>query len=437
MAKGNTDILVFNNITISETRDKFSLTFFVSGKTVVRTFTTSIPIKHVPVKHIKNIIFHLGLFLLIDYDQRLIPKKIVINAGKLNEEQKEFYIKVRNLYARQHFFEKRAPLSILSNHIESNGEKFTCSREKLNEERIIASFGGGKESMLFRLLFQEKNIKPLWFIRTRKQFKQTLNLIATSSDLGEYVSVHDDEDMSQYEDTGLDQPQYSRTLTVISVYVMCMLLLALEKKYANICLGNEKSSSDPHCVWDGEIVNHQFDKSADYRKMLNDYLQKYVVAEINVFSIFEGIYEYKIAQLIKKFKAKDFYDMTSCNHCTNEMNWCHKCPKCAWTFAILSYAFGQKEAVKIVGKNLFNNVGIYLDILNPNIRKPFDCIGERPEIWLVLYHCLQQGQQGEVLQYFQKEYLPHMSEYINVYQKRYEKEYPNPALPKVLRNIFA
>jgi len=430
------DRLIFSNINISKNCDKFSLTFFLDKKKILRTFTTSIPIKHVPLKHVKNIIFHLGLFLLMDYDQQLAPKKIIIKTGKLSQEQKEFYIKVRNLYAGQHLFEKRAPLSILTNDIESSGEKFVCSHEKLNKQKIIASFGGGKESMLFKLLFKQKKIQPLWFIRTREVFKKTLNSIASISDLGEYVSIHDGDDMSQYENTGLEESQYTRTRTVITVYIICMLLFALEKKYGNICLGNEKSASDPYCVWDGEIINHQFDKAADYRKMLNDYLRKYVVSEINLFSIFEGIYEYKIAQMIKRFRAKDFYSMTSCNHCTDKKKWCHKCSKCAWTFAILSFAFGQKEATKIVGKNLFKNVSIYREILNPNFRKPFDCLGERPEVWLILYDCLQAEQKGEVLQFFQKEYLPDFKRYLDIYRERYEKEYPNPALPKILHDIF-
>jgi len=430
------ETLTFSDIEISETRDTFSLNFLIDKKKIRRTFTTSIPIKHVPLKHIKNIIFHLGLFLLMDYDQQLVPKKIVIKAGKLNQDQKEFYIKVRNLYARQHLFEKRAPLDILTNEVESSGEKFTCSREELNKKKIIASFGGGKESMLFKYLFERKKIQPLWFIRTREIFKKTLNSIATASDLGEYISVHDGDDLSQYKNTGLNEPQYTRTRTVITVYVICMLLFALERKYGNICLGNEKSATDPYCVWDGKIVNHQFDKAAGYRKILNDYLRKYVVSEINLFSIFEGVYEYKIAQMIKKFKAKDFYNMTSCNECTDKMKWCHKCSKCAWTFAILSYAFGQKEATKIVGKNLFDDVNIYLEILNPNLRKPFDCLGERPEVWLVLHNCLQAGQRGKVLQFFKKEYLPDFERYLDIYREKYNKEYPNPALPKILQDIF-
>lgn len=83
-------------------------------------------------------------------------------------------------------------------------------------------------------------------------------------------------------------------------------------------------------------------------------------------------------------------------------------------------------------KNLFNDVSIYLDILNPNLRKPFACLGERPEVWLVLYDCLQAGQRGKVLQFLKKEYLPNFEKYLNIYREKYEKEYPNPALPKIL-----
>ena len=430
-----TKVLKFSAVEVFDKGREFRLVFSADGKDLTRTFTSNVALENTPYPVVENVLFHAGLFCLMDYDQLLVPERVEIAAGKLDEQQLAFYKNVRNQYARQLFFERRMPLSLLTNNIATTEKTFPVFTHQLDESKMIGAYGGGKESTLYRLLLRRHGVEPLWFLRTREKFRHTLQGIAVQNHLTHYAHVNEDIDL--YSNGYADKSYHSRTNTGISLYIMMMTLFALEHGYGQICLGNEKSAEDPYCLWDGLIVNHQFDKTAMYREQIGRYINRYIAPELNLFSIFEGLYEYKLVQLMRQFPAESFRHISSCNYMTNDKPWCHLCPKCAWTFAILSYAFGHEHAIATVGKDLFQEPQRYEEILNPNLRKPFECVGERPEIWLILDDCRKAGQRGPLLDYVAKHYLDGLAGTLEHYRIKYEQIYANPKMPSWLNGIFS
>jgi len=291
---------------------------------------------------------------------------------------------------------------------------------------------------LYRAILDEAGIEPLWFVKTRKPFAKRLTGVATSASLRNCAIISEDAaDLYQNPYQRSEQNYHSRTNTGISIYAMFMALLALEKSYRHICLGNERSAEDGNCLWDGVVVNHQFDKGATYRAELSDYIRKYICPSLNLFSIFESYYEYNLAQAMRAAGPLRFKNMTSCNYLTDQQAWCHRCPKCAWSFAVLASAFGKEFAITVVGKNLFDDPGLYEAVLDPRMAKPFECIGERPEIWLILEQCVEQGQTGKVLDVFCREYRSWLQRHIRGYREKYQHIYSNPAVPEFVAEALA
>ncbi len=417
--------LIFNSIKISKNKNELILEFFYEGKKIKKIYRLSEKI-NVNNKTIKNVVFNIGLMNLIDFDQIVIPDEVHINAGKLTKYAKEFYFYVRDNYARQSFFERKMPLSKLTRKIYSKGPKYGIYKGLLNKKQVVCSFGGGKESLLYFYLFKKWNIKGCWFYRDKATNVKIKKSIMDSLDTKDYIRVAE-------RTVGDIQLPPSRTHTGISIFIFLMVLIALHKKYSYICMGNERSANDPYCIWDGKVVNHQFDKAIPYRLKINEYIKKYIAPEINFFSIFEGLYEFKLAQLIPIIDTKSLMLMTSCNKGTDRKKWCCKCPKCAWGFAILSYALGKDKAIKIVGEDIFNDVWLFKEMLDPKIRKPFECLGERTEIWLILSKCIEKKQKGKVLDYFRRHYLDEIRNLLPEYEKKYTKVYPNPTIPDFIK----
>ena len=430
--------LVYESVYVSPTRDSFKLSFRIDGDPYVRTFSWREPLVQISLETIESVAFHLGLFVLMDYDQQHMPDRVIIRAGQMTREQIEFYIKVRNLYARQHLFEKRAPMDILSRDISATGPRRGCDSRSLASDKFIIGFGAGKESTFLSLMTRRHGLSPLWLMRTRDQHLVPMTSTMNSAGIAELgIVVHDDVEQFYRNPFIDDDAYYSRTHTGISMFVFLMILFALEHDISYVGLGNEKGAEDPYGVWDGKVVNHQFDKTRAYRLLLQSYIGDHVAENIRLFSPLEGVYEYQLSRSMKTFEAREFADITSCNYATPESRWCCQCPKCAWTFSLLSLAFGQDRARSIVGADLFQRVGLFRDVLDPNIRKPFECVGERPEIWLVLHDCIEQGQTGSVLDYFSGHHRPDFARYVDQYRMRYTAVYPNDALPGFLQPMLA
>lgn len=426
-----TRCLVFESFSISDDGSQFEFFFNADGKVISREFSINLDLSNQDKGTVQNIIFHIGLFCLLDLDQVLLPEKVKISAAKLTKEQIDFYKTARELYCRQHFFERRLPFSILSDEVVADGPAIKRKNTRLKNNQIVMAFGGGKESNLAHAIFSKLRAPVVWFLKTRKPYRETLLGTAASKNLEPLI--HLTEDGSEiYKNAYTEMNYASRTHTGVSIYIMTLLLGALKHKSKFICLGNERSSNDPYCFWDGKIVNHQFDKTKEYRKFIESYINKFILPDVKLFSIFEGLYEYRISELMKSFGFSFFSKMTSCNYLSNEKKWCHRCPKCAWSFAILTHAFGQKKAVEVVGADLFEDPKIFETMMNPALPKPFECIGERPEVWLILQECIERGAAGPALDRFKEVYQSHFLPNQEVWKNKFSKVHQNSDLPRFL-----
>jgi hypothetical protein len=77
----------------------------------------------------------------------------------------------------------------------------------------------------------------------------------------------------------------------------------------------------------------------------------------------------------------------SCNAGSKTDSWCGKCPKCLFTWIILSPFLEQEELEKIFGKNLLDDASlepIMLQFTGAADEKPFDCIGTIEEVNVAL-----------------------------------------------------
>jgi hypothetical protein len=78
--------------------------------------------------------------------------------------------------------------------------------------------------------------------------------------------------------------------------------------------------------------------------------------------------------------------LSSCNrafvHGQTEMSWCGECPKCAFTFLLLTPFIQRQELEQVWGKNLLLDEKLettYRQLLGIEGDKPLDCVGEIKE----------------------------------------------------------
>jgi len=166
--------------------------------------------------------------------------------------------------------------------------------------------------------------------------------------------------------------------SALLAFVTLLAATASGRRY--IALSNESSANEPTVA--GTNINHQYSKSLEFENDFSDYVEKYITPDIKYFSLLRPLSELQIASIFAKRPAY-FGHFKSCNVGSKNDIWCGKCPKCLFTFIILSPFLAPEQLVEIFGSNLLNDreLQVYFDELTGVAEvKPFECIGTVDEV---------------------------------------------------------
>lgn len=175
--------------------------------------------------------------------------------------------------------------------------------------------------------------------------------------------------------------------------------------YTHVWFNIEASADRTMVNWHDEPINHQWCKSADYQEKSTKLYQK--IAGHNIFkgffSTIRGLHDthiYSIAvedeELIKKTH--------SCNY---GKPWCFRCPKCCFSYLMLTSFKGENFAMEVLGSNksLFDmpeNLRHFEDLLDPNL-VAWECVPSHEECLLALVKCAQQNINNDIVLRFAKD----------------------------------
>ena len=151
-----------------------------------------------------------------------------------------------------------------------------------------------------------------------------------------------------------------------------------------IALSNESSANEPTDKETG--VNHQYSKSIEFEKDFRVYVDKYICKDIKYFSFLRPLSEYTIAKLFSKY-PDHFTSFKSCNVGSKTDTWCGNCPKCLFTYIILSPFIDIETLIDIFGKDLFDDKALlrhFNDLIGQSEVKPFECVGTIDEVNLAV-----------------------------------------------------
>jgi hypothetical protein len=171
-----------------------------------------------------------------------------------------------------------------------------------------------------------------------------------------------------------------------------------------IILSNESSANEPTIPGTG--INHQYSKSYEFERDFRDYAREFISPGYNYFSLLRPLDEIGIARLFSGM-PEFFHSFRSCNAGSKTDSWCGECPKCLFTYIMLSPFMEARLLVDIFGKDLLNDPSLkeILDQLTGRSEtKPFECIGTIDEVNAALQAVIERHTGNplpELLSYYQ------------------------------------
>lgn len=331
----------------------------------------------IPEDSLQTLAFHIGMIELISYWKTACPKRLIIKPFFLTKKQISFWKKL--------YFNGLGEFFYLNNincseddfmNIESSSEKIFSAVNLPLQEKVIIPVGGGKDSVVtLELLKNEFECTPL-IINPRGATLGCVKTAGYADDDFMVVNRTLDPVMLQLNKEGFlnGHTPFSALLAFVT------LLLGFGSGSRYIALSNESSANESTVP--GTKINHQYSKSVEFERDFREYVAENINADIQYFSFLRPLNEMQIAHFFSRFEAYHSV-FRSCNAGSKTDSWCGSCPKCLFTWIILSPFVSREKLTKIFAKDLMSDLTlkpVFEELNGTSAVKPFECVGTVEEV---------------------------------------------------------
>lgn len=331
----------------------------------------------IPKSQLEVLAFHVGMVELVSYWKLACPKTVVVKPYDLKLCQKKWW---RHLYY-QGLGEFRYLNGIeCTEHdflrIESGTDHEFLGVQLPLEEKTLVPIGGGKDSVVtLEMLRHELPVIPL-IVNPRGA---TVGCVEAAGYHEEEVAVvHRTLDPTMLRLNGEGFLNGHTPFSALLAFVSLLIGMGSGSKY--IALSNESSANESTVP--GTDINHQYSKSIDFECDFREYVRMHLNEQIQYFSFLRPLNEMQIAALFSRCQA--YHEVfRSCNAGSKTDSWCGKCPKCLFTWLILSPFIPRERLTAIFGKDLMTDPSlrpIFEELNGTAAVKPFECVGTVEEV---------------------------------------------------------
>jgi hypothetical protein len=376
---------VFENYHIDKRPEalKISFEFSLSGKFIFKP-ELIFPIRSEKIRKrlseidIRNLVFNMGMIELISYWKASCSPKIIIKPHSLNPEQIAWWKKLYFNGLGEFFY-----LNSIKTDIETfvdieidSGSKLTAQRFNL-DDKLIVPVGGGKDSIVSLEILKEGNLAVTPLVLNINASRER-TIVQAGFDHTNIIEISRNIDPTLLE---LNAQGFLNGHTPFSsALAFTSLLAAVINGNKHIALSNESSANES--TVNNSNINHQYSKSHEFESDFRAYISKYISPDLNYFSFLRPLNELQIAKLFSEYSSY-FLKFRSCNVGSKTDDWCGKCPKCLFTFIILSPFINENNLIKIFSKNLLDDIelkSVFDELIGIGATKPFECVGTLEDV---------------------------------------------------------
>ena len=177
---------------------------------------------------------------------------------------------------------------------------------------------------------------------------------------------------------------HSITAAETPASVFAALPIALARGYKHLVLAHEASANSGNLTWSatGEEVNHQWGKSWEAERLLDNYVRSELV-DVGYWSVLQPIHDEVIFELL----ARDAELAPFTHSCNVAKPWCGTCAKCVYVWlqmaAHLPRAIVEATFARDLGE-IASNERWFRELLGLAEHSPFECVGSPREAQLAL-----------------------------------------------------
>ena len=316
----------------------------------------------------------------VSYYKSQAPTEIVVEVPTTTEER-ALVATVYDHGLREFAYSNDLPIPLVQNFVWSGGHIDSVPAPDRPDAALIGRplvpFGGGKDSTVVLSLLPEGTPITVNGTSTHNAVAAALGheLVSVSRQLGRLNELTSPDRLNGH-------------IPITAIVSAIGVLLAARDGFSSVVMANEEAASEPTLWADGEPVNHQWSKGAQFEALFADALAAAGLS-VRYFSWLREVSEPKIIALLSKQTAalplliscnRAFAGRTAGSDVEAPQRWCGECPKCLFTYLLLATELPPDVLVPIFGNDLLANPSLtplFAELWSDE--KPFECVGERAD----------------------------------------------------------
>lgn len=342
---------------------------------------------------VQRLLFTLGVSNICCFWMLNRPENIFVEAGSLNQKQCDWWENQIITGCGEFFYRNNIPVNSEMISIKSTSrrdrqtDKQTSIQASWFTGCVIANGGGKDSSVSMSLLGSDDNI--VMMLNPSKAHHKTA--LAAGFNDENTVCIRRSYP-GNYTKLWRKTKYFVHPVQALGIIALeiCGLITACAKNKRYVAFSNESSANESYVP--NMYVNHQYCKSYELEKSFREYLyDEFGTNFPQLFSLLRPWNEWKIS---KKFSELEHMHpvFRSCNDGELAGKWCHKCSKCLFTYIALAAFLPDNKLRNTFKENLLEKPEFsetFEALLNPELIKPWECVGTREEINHMVFNAAQ------------------------------------------------
>lgn len=435
--------IVYENFTFERSDKQLTIRFsFTMAGDIHFAPTLTIPLAsfgNLPaeVNGLETLVFNIGMIELLSYWKAACPPQVIVKAGALNKKQIDWWKKLWYNGLGEFFY---------TNGIDAHPTKFVEIISESDQifdrfhftttDEILVPVGGGKDSAVTLDVLKNDGMEVRPFV---------INPLPSAVGIIEEAGIDADAIVTVKRTIDprlllLNDEGYLNGHTPFSAMLAFVTLLAARLgNIQHIALSNESSANEPTIP--GTKINHQYSKSWEFEKDFRDYVHAHISEDFDYFSFLRPLNELQIGRLFAR-RPKFHGHFNSCNVGGRTDTWCTQCPKCLFTWIILSPFINQQKLISIFGHHLLDDESLkptFDELTGLATEKPFECVGTTEEVNAALQRVIK-SMAGmhlpALLRYYKQAMTPVERQIEHLLDDFNSQHFLNPTFEKLLRKNY-
>ncbi len=371
-----------------------------------------------------SLVFHIGMVELISYWKATCSPDVRILPHKLSKVQEAWWKKLYFNGLGEFFYVNGIEAEFDDfMRISSSGMPVEPLELSLEKKDILVPVGGGKDSIVtLEVLRKEGNQLIPVMLNPREASLRTIEIAGFRIEDCAVVNRSLDKLLLDLNDRGFlnGHTPFSALLAFVNI------LLASACGTPFIALSNESSASESTIP--GTEINHQYSKSYEFEQDFNSYVRNFLHPGLRYFSFLRPVNELQIARIFSGY-PEHFHSFRSCNVGSKTDSWCGKCPKCLFTFIMLSPFVNRQVLTGIFSKDLYLDESltpVFDELSGIAEVKPFECVGTPDEVKAALWKFAETHSREEwppLISYFKDHFSHSFRDDLNQLLAQFEKDH--------------